>query len=181
MKKRVRDIDGDEVEELRKLLEIDKHSLDDEIVQQPQLFFKISEAAVKASARRDFCKEELNRVDADLAAKHRRRIEKSGSRATDAGVSAAIAADPKHQAASDKLIKARNRADLLGALKESFHQRSYMLRDLSALFIANYYEKSSISDNSSTRSVKAASNMDRMAEARKAKGSLDSRRTRKKK
>lgn len=181
MKNRVRSIDDEDLEELKKLLEIDKHSLDDEIVHQPQIFFRISEAAVKASAHRDFCKEEVKRVDADLAAYHRRKIEKSGSRATDAAVASAVAADQKHQKAVDRHIKAIQRADLSNALKESFSQRSYMLRDLATLFVANYFEKTAITDNSTVRGAKAEKNMDRMAEARKAKGSLDSKRTKKKK
>lgn len=181
MKNRVRDVEGDELEELRSLLEIDKHSLDDEIVRQPQTFFKISEASVKATAHRDFCKEEIKRVDADLAAAHRRKIEKSGARATDSAVSSAVAADPKHQKAVDRYIKANQRAELLNALREAFSQRSYMLRDLSTLFVANYFEKTSVTDNSTVRGAKADANMDRMAEARKAKGSLVNRRTRSKK
>lgn len=181
MKKRVRDVEGDELDELRQKLEIDKHSLDDEIVRQPQTFFEISEAAVKATARRDFCKEEVKRIDADLAAYHRKKIEKSGTRATDSAVASAVAADPKHHAAVDKYIKASQKAELLNALKEAFSQRSYMLRDLSALFIANYFEKTTITNSAAVRGAKADANIDKMAEARKARGSIDSRRNRDKK
>lgn len=167
------------LDELRGHLNIDKHALDDEIQQQPSLFFKISEAYVNAASRRDFLKEEVARVDADLSAKHRRRIEKSGARATDAATTSAVAADPKHQKAVDAHIDARQKADQLLALKEAFHQRSYMLRDLVALHVANYYERTAVTDNSATKDFKAQKNMDKMAEARKARGSKDSRRARK--
>jgi len=69
----------------------------------------------------------------------------------------------------------------LNALREAFSQRSYMLRDLSTLFVANYFEKTSMTDNSIVRAAKADANIDRMAEARKVKGSLDKRKARKKK
>lgn len=166
------------LDKLRGYLAIDKHSLDDEIVQQPQLFFEISEASVNATARRDFLKEEIARVDAALHAKHRRQIEKSGARATDAGVSAAIAADPKHHAAVDAHISARQQADLLLALKDSFHQRSYMLRDLASLSVANYFERNAVTDNNVTRDFKAQKVMDKLGDARAAKGSLANKRKR---
>jgi len=163
------------VDELRDFLKIDKHSLDNEIVEQPQLFFKISEAHVNAIAHRDWCKEEVSRVDADLAGAHRRKIEKTGARATDAAVSAAVAADPQHQAAVDAHMKARTDADLLGALKEAFSQRSYMLRDLAALAIANYYEKSSIEGDKNTKEFQHQKKLDRMAEARRQVGKKSKR------
>lgn len=167
------------VDSLREHLAIDKHALDIEIQRQPSLFYEISEAYVKAASRRDFLKEEIARVDADLNARHRRKIEKSGARATENSVGAAITADPKHQKAVDAHIAARNEAELLQALKEAFHQRSYMLRDMVALFVANYYEKGAVEGTNVTRDFKANKNIDRMAEARAAKGSRDSRRARK--
>lgn len=167
-KKRLRAEGGTSVvDELRELLAIDKHSLDDEIQKQPQLFFKVSEAQVSAAARRDYLKEEIKRVDAELHAKHRRLIEKTGSRATDAAVTAAIQADPDHQRAVDAHINAAKEADLLVALKESFSQRSYMLRDLATLFVANYFESSSMKANSAASDIRYEKAKDKMAEARK--------------
>ncbi len=167
------------IERLRKYLEIDKYELDREIQQQPSLFFEISEASVKAAARRDYLKEQLANVDAKLGTKHRRVIEKSGTRATEAVVNAAVNSDPEHAKASERYIKAREKAALYDSLKEAFQQRSYLLRDLSALYIAQYYERASISDNNATRGVKAERNMDRMADARAAKGSRVSMRAKK--
>lgn len=175
MKKPKKDI----IEEFREKLKIDKNSVDEEIEQQPSIFFEISEAYVMAASHRDFLKEEISRIDADLSAKHRRRIEKSGGRATDAATTSAVAADPKHQKAVDAHISAKQRAELLLALKESFSQRSYMLRDLATLFVANYFEKTSITENSNIREIKAKRNMDKMNEARKASGSIKSIRNKK--
>lgn len=168
-----------DIEELRGYLEIDKHNLDQEIKQQPSLFFKVSDAYVRAAARRDFLKEEIARTQSRLYSKYRRKFEKSGTKATEAQVNASVQTDDEYTAAVDKHIKARENADSFQALKEAFHQRSYMLRDLVALHVAGYYERASVADTSQTKDYKASKVMDRMAEARKAAGSKESRRARK--
>lgn len=167
------------IDELREYLEIDKHNLDREIQRQPSLFFKVSDAYVSAAARRDFLKEEVSRTQSRLYAKHRRRFEKEGTKATEAQVNASVQSDEAYKEAVDKHILAREKADAFQALKESFHQRSYMLRDLVALHIAGYYERASVDDTSKVKDYKASKAMDRMAEARKAAGSKESRRARK--
>lgn len=176
MAKRKKEVNTDE---LREYLEIDKHNLDREIQRQPTLFFEVSDAYVRSAARRDFLKEEVSRTQSRLYAKHRRRFEKDGVKATEAQVNASVQSDEAYKEAVDKHIKAREKADAFQALKESFHQRSYMLRDLVALHIAGYYERASVDDNSNIKNYKASKVMDRMAEARRASGSNVSRRTRK--
>lgn len=168
-------------EDLRAYLAIDKYSLDDEIVKQPRLYEEIGEACALASAEHDYAKDGLNRLYAELATKHRKKIENTtGARATEAQVNAAVISDKKHVDASNKRIEAKQRLDELSAVKEAFHQRSYMLRDLSALYIANYYEKSTIVDSNSVKDVKARKSIDKMDQARKAKGSRNSMRKRNK-
>lgn len=158
------------IEKLRGLLVIDKHSLDDEIERQPELFFEISEAAVLAAARRDFLKEEISRIDAELHAKHTRRLEKAGSKATVGAVDAAVKTDVKHTRAIERHISAKRKADLYQALKEAFSQRSYMLRDLASLAIAQYYERTSVSATNVAKDFKAHKNIERMADERKRRG-----------
>jgi hypothetical protein len=155
------------IKELKVGLEIRKSALDDELVKQPQIFNEVSELAVMAAARRDFLKEELSRTDAELAGKHRRNFEKKAGKATDSMVSAAVATDPVHKTAVEKHITAKETADLAMSLKESFHQRRYMLQELSGLFVANYFESSSSGGARSNMSeYKAGKNRDAMAEAR---------------
>lgn len=172
MAKRVRIKESDNedrtIESLRKLLEIDKYEIDEEIVRQPQLFFEIGEAAVKAAAERDFAKDELKRIDAELYGTLRRKLEKGSGKATEGQVTNAVLTDKQHIRAVKRYIRANEKSDLLQALKEAFNQRSYMLRDLASLYVANYYEKSSMTSETDVRDVKAKKNIDRMAKARKA-------------
>jgi len=152
--------------ELAVYLEIDKFSLDDEVVRQPSLFFKVSEAFVEAASERDACKEELATVDAGLDGKIRKDLDVAGDRITEAAVKNEIQAHPKHSAAFDTYILAKTRADKLQALKESFQQRGYMLRDLVSLYETSYYERSSIQGNSKTDAMAYDKRRERLAEAR---------------
>lgn len=158
-----------ELERLRSGLMVDKHSLDDELMRQPQRFEEVGEAMAMAQAERDYAKEELIQLDAELFAKHRRKIEKSGVRATEALIAAAVNQDPKHQKGISNRIEAQRRLELLSAIKESFNQRSYMIRDLCSLFTASYFERTAVTASSPVKDVKAEKARDKMSEARRAR------------
>lgn len=162
------------VEELKAFLEIDKHALDDEIVKQPSLFFRASEAYVEAAAERDACKEELATIDAELDGKIRHDLEVAGDKYTEAIVKNGIQAHKRHSAAFDTYILAKTRADQLLGLKEAFHQRSYMVRDLASLYVASYYENSSVQGNGRSDKVVYDRQRERLATAREA-SRLDAR------
>lgn len=169
------------IEELKPYLKINRHALDEEFEGQPSLFHKIGEAHANAVARRDYLKEQIDKVDADLYKKYRKKIEKSGDRATDTAIKMAISLDPRHQKAFNRYLNAKWKSDRILALKESFHSRSYMLRDLAGLYVANYFERTSVTDNSYVDNLKAKKKMDRLIEVRKNTVSTKSRRMGKKK
>jgi len=155
----------DGLDELRKALEIDRNSLDLELVRQPQLFLQASELLTRASARRDFLKEEIDRVDATLYGIHRKKLDQAGSKATEGAIKAAVEVDAKHQEATKRYITAKETADLAQGLKDSFHQRRYMLQELCGLIVANYFESSS-AGTGAVRDYKANRAQNAMAEKR---------------
>ena len=130
--------------ELKEQLAIDKSVLDDEVIRQPVLFFTVSEQLTDAIAERDGAKEELTAVDATLYDTWRRKLSKVHARVTEGLVTNAVATSPEHEKAFSAYLDAKTRADKLLALKEAFQQRSYMIRDLVALYSANYYEVTSM-------------------------------------
>ena len=157
-----------EIEQLKARLAINKGGLDDEVSQQPTLYFEVSEAYVEAAAVRDACKEELTSIDASLDGEVRAALARSEDKVTEAMVKNSVQSHEKHQAAFDTYMEAKTKADLLAALKEAFGQRGYMLRDLAQLFMASYYEQSSMSNGSLDR-AKYQKNRERLAEARGAR------------
>lgn len=132
------------IDEFRAYLKINKHALDDEIVQQPMLLYQVSEAFVEAVAQRDALKEALATIDARLDGSIRKRLE--DQKVTEAMVKNLVQTDVDHEEASTAYMEAKQQADVLGVLRDAFASRGYMLRDLVQLTAAGYYEQTSMRD-----------------------------------
>ena len=135
-----------DIDEFKKYLRINKQALDDEVMQQPELFFQVSEAYAQAVAERDALKEELNVTDSKLFANQRRNDPK----ATDTAIKSRVSIDSGHQQAFTEWLEAKEHSDRLGALKDSFFQRSEMLKTLGRLQASNNFEQTSVRDTKST-------------------------------
>ncbi len=135
-----------DIDEFKKYLRIDKQALDDEVMQQPELFFQVSEAYAQAVAERDALKEELAVVDARLFANQRM----SNAKATDTSIKASVSTATNHEKAFAEWLEAKEHADKLAALKDAFFQRSEMLKTLGRLHASNYFEQTSVRDTKST-------------------------------
>ncbi len=162
-----------DIDTLKEGLRINKAALDDELVRQPFLFFDVAERLTEANAHRDALKEELARVDAEVAASVREDYAKAKVRATDATVLSEVMQDPKHQRASAKYLAAKRDADLMAALKDAFHQRGYMLRDLASLYVSSYFENNSVKGTSATDSAAYSQTRRRMAEQRRGRRQIN--------
>ena len=153
-----------DIDEFRSYLKIDKHALDQELEEQPMLLFQISEAFVKAAAERDMLKEQLATVDANLD--HAAREDYADKKYTEAMIKNEVQTNKKHDLAMLKFLKAKEQADLLFALKESFQSRGYMIRDLCSLYNANYFEEASAKGTPGTDRATYKAGRERMAQAR---------------
>lgn len=160
-------IDEPLFEEMQTNLQIDRNNLDIEMQQQSVLFYKIGDMFVQASAERDTLKDELAHTDAVLTDKHTIALEAAGKRATKDSIEAAIKQDDEHITCSENYLAAKAYADKCAALKEAFHMRSYMLRDLASLYVANYYEKDAIKSTNGTEDYQAHVIREKLDEKRK--------------
>lgn len=155
-----------DIDEFRKYLKIDKQALDDEVMQQPALYFQVSEAYAIAVAERDALKEEVAMVDASLYGKYR----KSDPKATDTAIKSRISIEDGHQRAFSEYIEAKEYADKLGALKDAFNQRSEMLKALGRLYASNYFEQMALKPTQSTDAMVYRRQRERLTLQRKGKG-----------
>lgn len=158
-----------DIAEFRGYLKIDKLNLDREVGQQAVLLEEVSDAYTEASAKRDFLKESLAMIDAKLDFEIRQSLECDSVKATEAMVKNLVLTDQVHKAAVTKYLQAKAEADRLGALKDAFKERGYMLRDMCQLFLAAYFERNSVEDTSATSEAKYRVRRERMAAARGAK------------
>ena len=126
-------------------LKIDKNQLDDAIEEQPDLFYRISVGVAFAISTMDKAKKDLSTCDAKLAFSIRLKRENLGEKVTEAIMLSLIESEDKHKEAVKEYLQAKFRADELLALKEAFLQRSYMLRELVSLYVAEYYSTGSVS------------------------------------
>ncbi len=129
---------------LKAYLVIDKNNLDAEIIQHPEVLFKVAEAHVEAIAERDALKEQLATVDATLDAKIRLELENAGEKVTENIVKNQVQSHPLHKSAFDEYSAKKKDADVLGALRDAFSTRGHMLRDLVQLHIAQYWDNTSV-------------------------------------
>lgn len=143
------------IEELRSRLRIDKHRLDDELIEQASLYFEVSEQQVLAVAQRDALKEEVSTVDAELDSIVRKELEKKSAKYTEAMVKGGIAQHKHHLAAFDAYVAAKQKADKLTGLLESFRQRGQMLRELCGLYSTNYFNRDSVAASAPVTEARA--------------------------
>jgi hypothetical protein len=79
--------------------------------------------------------------------------------------------DRKVIEANDKLLKLSRETALLQALKEAFQQRSYVMKDLVSLYVANYFgDASGGRSETHLRTKRADENRTAMAEERRKLG-----------
>lgn len=158
------------IEEFREYLKIDRSSLDDELMRQPTLLFKISEALVEATAKRDALKDFLVRMEAEIDQALRAKFETSGDKYTEGQIKSLILTEKSRCLTNKNFLAAKAEVDQLAALKEAFHQRGYMLRDLVSLYTANYYQIDAVRATSKVSDAVYDQRRARLAEGRRNRG-----------
>ena len=134
-----------EVADLKKYLVIDKDALDEALVTQADIFYRISEQYSLAISRRDEAAEILKSVDADTGLTIREEAAGEGRKITEGLVASAVQNSREHKEATDYYFACKKEVDDWGNLRESFSQRAHALRELVQLYVSGYYAVSSVS------------------------------------
>jgi hypothetical protein len=124
------------VREMERGLRIDRDDLDSCLIEQPDRYYHVAAALAAATADRDAAKLDLDATYADLDRTVRAEAEKAGEKTTEARIQQEIKLDRTYDAAKRRIADLDARIGALQALKEAFSQRSFMLRELVALVIA---------------------------------------------
>jgi hypothetical protein len=128
------------MKELREKIKFDRDALDDAIEEQSGLFLEAADAHALAISDRDLAKSEMEQEFARACDRAR-----NGEKKTEAAIKEAAQMDKKYKAAEKRYLDAKLNADYSVSLRESFDMRGKMLREMAQLFIAGYYQASSVS------------------------------------
>lgn len=123
-----------------KMMAIDPDALDRECLWQAANFYKIADAASRARAMMDSAKEALDAVRASVDMEVRRDPAKYGlEKTTEAMVANCVLLDPRHKAANEKYLAAKNEHDLMVVAVRAYDQRKDALEMLITLAKMNYF------------------------------------------
>lgn len=126
-------------EELRSFLSIDKHALDECLMEQPELYDRVAEAVANAEAERDSAQLSFDELAAEFDKTLRERAEKADKRVTDKNIEQQLKGLPKVQTAHRELLEKKKEAKLWRALEKAFEQRADMLKKLVDLHLRSTY------------------------------------------
>lgn len=118
------------------LLRINRDKIDDEVAGHAENYHKVAELHVLAVADYDAIKQELDDATAEEDAEIRAGLMEESKKVTETAIKQKIREIPRIQKLSRELLDAKFEMDRCAVLKESFAQRSYMLKELTGLYIA---------------------------------------------
>lgn len=133
------DSDEELVDDLRAGLKIDRNSLDDHLLEQPDAFWRISEAVIMATSRRDEIKLDMEQLAYELDKAFRQDAVKNDEKFTEKSILAEIETSPKMMTKRRQFADANLRANKLTAMKEAYRERSSALKELCGLYASNYF------------------------------------------
>lgn len=121
---------------------IDEHSLIEMQGIQTDSYFEVGQRLALEVSRKDAAKQFLGLVKARVEDGIRTDAKESGEKVTEGTVASRVALDSEVIEAENIVLDAERAMRELTALKDAFQQRSVMLRDMAALWIAGYYSDS---------------------------------------
>lgn len=131
------------IDEMQEWLKIDRDQLDEELIRQPEMFFRVSRELADAINDRDTIKDALNRIEAKLSDQIREEKRTAEEKFTVGEIADAVKRHEKYRSKQEAYRIASQKVDLIAALKEAFAQRSYVLKELASLWVSNYFQETS--------------------------------------
>jgi|PlaIllAssembly_1097288.scaffolds.fasta_scaffold00376_8 hypothetical protein len=159
------------LEDATKGLVLDKHTLDDTIEEHSLLFDKVAEMAANSASLRDELKRRMEEVYAKRARYYRSTT--TQERVTEGRIAEATELDPEYMKVKDQYYAEKENAALWQAKKESYSQRSHMIRDLCDLYSAGYFAGTVVQNTKGAKEVSHEANRLRLKMARRGREERD--------
>lgn len=153
----------DDYKLLRKELTIDRDDLDNALINQSNLFYRVAKWSVRAQTSLEEAKADLDRIEQEISLQVRKQAtaatgDEKAPKITDKHVATVVASTPKYQKQENELLKAKARVASWSILKDSYMYRASMLKSLVQLFVSEYYMTSADRSVSRTKTDSSGSN-----------------------
>lgn len=135
----------------QKDLEINKHKLDEELLDQAQRMMRYNAAHAQAMYDRDRAKQSLDVTRANLDAGIRAELTGAGVKFTEAVVDGKIKTSPTYLEAQEKYLKAEHEVQLLLGAVMAMNARKVMLENLVKLYLSGYWGEPRVQGQSSAQ------------------------------
>lgn len=131
------------IADLEPALTPDKDDLDEEHIRQPELIFQCGRGHAAAAEHLELMKHEADITLATLDKKLREELTARSEKFSETSLAKMIDLDESMQTARKDLIQAKFILANWSALVEGFRAKSFSLRELSELYVANYFQTES--------------------------------------
>lgn len=132
------------LEELQEALKIDQAALDEMILYQAVLYEEVSSRLAYVTSMRDAAKQTLQLVEAKTYRLLRKSLT-SNQKITEKELEYRVRSSSSVIEATQEYLDLGHKVGKWTALKESFQQRSYMIRELAQLQLSHFFGTNSIS------------------------------------
>lgn len=132
------------LEEARDLLSIDKDQLDEVCLTHAATFDEVADRHARTVSERDFKKDALSKVYSEIISDLRSEASEKGEKVTEKALEADAHLEVDYLKANKAYLKAKLEADLWSIKKDSFLQRSSMIKRLCDLHQSGYYTSRSV-------------------------------------
>ncbi len=145
------------IDDYRRKLRVNKHTLDDELEEQPDIMDRISRKIVELNSKAQEAKDELAKTEGRIA----EDVKESDPKLSLPVIDAKVKRSPDRVRAWQRFQNARAELEEWQGLLEAWKQKGYSIKTLADLYAANYF-----SVNSTTMSDRQKRRHDDSGEAR---------------
>lgn len=161
------DVEPDPVPEFENALRIDEHALDQELVRQPDLFYRVAKYLALVTSRRDAKKQHVAEVEAQVDQDLRETAAKHKEKTTETDIKNMIRLDDSVIKVSTELLTLNRKVGDAAALKEALQAKGYALKELVNLYVNNYYHQNMDGTARAALSDRASNNVRTELKARR--------------
>ncbi len=153
--------------ELEDALGISKENLDEHISTHSEIFYQVGKIVAVLASRRDKEKQNRDNVESQVDLNIRQQALSDSIKITEREIDARKNLNKEVQESRDAVLDLGEEINIWGALKEAYGHRNYMLKEITALYVTEYYATQSAGDGNKYKGVQADRGREAMSGERK--------------